>query len=197
MLRNKLRIGFAVVVQIGQESIEQGHITARLDGEMQIGKLSRGRPARIDHDNFCAARFFRGHQALKQYRMTPGEIGTDQHHEISKFQILIISGNHISPESPLVAGNRGRHAETAVGVDIGRTDETLHQLVGNVIVFCQQLAGNIKGNRVRSMLRNGLAEFLRNEIKCLVPRCAFTRNFGKQQAVIKRKRFGQGRALGA
>ncbi|MNR53681.1 hypothetical protein D3C85_1737320 [compost metagenome] len=51
-----------------------------------------------------------------------------------------------------MAGHRGGHAEARIGVDIRRTDEALHQLVGDVVIFGQQLTGDVEGNRVRPML---------------------------------------------
>ena len=58
---NKSSIDCTMGMQMDKEPVEQGHITARFGGKMHIGKLGGGRPARIDHDNLCAAGFFRGH----------------------------------------------------------------------------------------------------------------------------------------
>ena len=57
-----------------------------------------------------------------------------------------------------MAGDRRGHAQTRIGVDIGRADEALHQLVGDVIVLGQQLAGEIEGDRIRAVLRDGARE---------------------------------------
>jgi hypothetical protein len=52
------------------------------------------------------------------------------------------SRHRVGAEGALVAGDRRGHAEARVGVDVGRADEALHQLVGDVIVLGQQLAGD-------------------------------------------------------
>ena len=56
-----------------------------------------------------------------------------------------------APKARRVAGDRRRHAQPRIGVDIGRADKALHQLVGDVIILGEQLAGEIEGDRVRSV----------------------------------------------
>ena len=43
-----------------------------------------------------------------------------------------------------MAGDGGGHAEPGVGVDVAGADEALHQLVGDVVVLGQELAGDIE-----------------------------------------------------
>ena len=47
--------------------------------------------------------------------------------------------------------HRRRHAKPGIGVDIAAADEALHQLVGDVVVLGQELAGDIEGDSVRPM----------------------------------------------
>src|SRR5439155_15357299 len=61
-------------------------------------------------------------------------------------------------ERAFVPGDRGSHAQARVGVDVRRTDEALHQLVGDVIVLGEQLPGQIKRDGVRGLLRRQQAE---------------------------------------
>ena len=95
--------------------------------------------------------------ALVEHRMAPGEIGADQHDKIGEFQILVAAGHRVGAEGAAMAGDRRRHAQARIGVDIGRADEALHQLVGDVIVLGQQLAGDVEGDRVRAVLGDRLA----------------------------------------
>jgi hypothetical protein len=48
-----------------------------------------------------------------------------------------------------MAGDRGRHTEARVGVDVGRAEKAFHQLVGDVVILGEQLAGQIEGDRIR------------------------------------------------
>ena len=90
---------------------------------------------------------------LVEHRVAPGEIGADQHDQIGELQILVAAGHRVGAEGPAVAGDRRGHAEARIGVDIGRADEALHQLVGDVIVLGQKLAGDVEGDRVRAHAR--------------------------------------------
>ena len=97
-------------------------------------------------------------QALEQHRMAPGEIGADQHDEVGLLEILVAARHGVRAEGAPVAGDRRGHAQAGVGVDIGRADEALHQLVGDVIVLDQQLAGDIEGDAVGAMRRRSSRE---------------------------------------
>ena len=85
--------------------------------------------------------------------MAPGEVRADQHDEIGLLEILVAAGHRVGAERALVAGDRRGHAQPRVGVDVGRADEALHQLVGDVVVLGQQLAGDVEGDAVGAVLR--------------------------------------------
>ena len=106
---------------------------------MQVGDVRRHRAARIDDDDAhpgpCLLR--RG-EALIEHRVAPGEVRADQHDEIGKLEVLVSPRHGVRAEGALVAGDRGRHAEARIGVDVGRADEALHQLVGDIIILGQQ-----------------------------------------------------------
>ena len=82
--------------------------------------------------------------ALEQNRMAPGGVRADEHDQIGLIEILIDSRHGVGAESARWPGDRRRHAEPRIGVDIGRADEALHQLVGDVIILGQQLAREIE-----------------------------------------------------
>ena len=95
-------------------------------------------------------------EALVQHRVAPGEVRADQHHEIGQFQVLVQPRHGVGAEGAAVAGDGGGHAKPRIGVDIGRADEALHQLVGDVVVLGQQLARDIEGHRIRAVLGDRL-----------------------------------------
>jgi hypothetical protein len=83
-----------------------------------------------------------------QDRMAPCHIGADQHDEIGLVEVAVDTRHDVGAESAAMAGDRGRHAQPRVGVDIGRAEKALHQLVGDVIVL-GELAGQIERDRLR------------------------------------------------
>ena len=130
--------------EMHQQAAEQRGVHAGRDGQEQVG-IFRGRgAARVDHDDLGAARALVGDHALVQHRMAPGGVGADQNDEIGVVEILIGARHGVGAEGAAMAGDRRRHAQPRIGVDIGRADEALHQLVGDVIILGQQLAGQIE-----------------------------------------------------
>ena len=110
-----------------------------------------------------------GGDALIEHRMAPGEIGADEHDEVGEFQILVAAGHRVGAEGALVPGDRGGHAQARIGVDIGRADEALHQLVGDVVVLGEQLARDVEGDRVWAVRADRLVELAGDEVERRVP----------------------------
>ena len=141
----------ARVGEIGEQTVEQQDVHAQGERQMQIGCFGGDGAARVDVDDLRSALLARRHQALIEHRVAPGHVAADLNDEIGFLQILVAARHDILAEGAHMARHRGRHAEPRIGVDIPRTDETLHQLVGDVIVFGQELAGDIEGDRIRPM----------------------------------------------
>ena len=125
----------AGVGQLHQQPGEQRGVGARLQAQKQVSIASGIGAARIDHHDARAALKLVGEHALKQNRVAPGRVGADQYQQIGLVEILIATGHGIGAECAAMAGNRRRHAEARIGIDIGAADEALHQLVGNVIIL--------------------------------------------------------------
>src|SRR3546814_18428864 len=75
---------------------------------------------------------------------------------ISDWSSDVCSSDLVLAERALVAGYCRRHAQARVGVDVGRADIALHQLVGDVIVFRKQLSRNVESDAVRAGWGNGM-----------------------------------------
>jgi hypothetical protein len=129
--------------------------------------------------------------------MAPCEIAADQNHQIGKLKILVIAGNHVAAECAAVAGDAGRHAQTGIGVDVGAADEAFHQLVGDVIVFGQQLAGDVEGDRVGAVPLDHFAEAPRYRGERFVPGGLPAVHLGVEQPAFQIEGFTQGAPLGA
>src|SRR3546814_7412766 len=72
---------------------------------------------------------------------------------------------------------------------------SLHQFVGDIIVFGQKLPRDVKGDAARTMARDGLLEPLRDEVERLVPTRSFVTDHGRKQAAFEADCFAQMRAL--
>ncbi|MGY4446322.1 hypothetical protein ACVWZR_000982 [Bradyrhizobium sp. i1.3.1] len=105
--------------------------------------------------------------------MTPGRIRADEHEEISLVEILVAAGHGVGAEGAAVARDRGRHAEPRIGVDIGRADKALHQLVGDVIVLSQELAREIERDRIGAVARHDVLHAMGDVVECIAPGDAF------------------------
>ena len=94
------------------------------------------------------------------------------------------------------ATERG-HAEAGVGVDVGRADEALHQLVGDVVVLGQQLARAVDRDAVRAVRVDRGAEARGDQVEGLVPAGVAAVDARGEQAVLEAEGLAERRALRA
>ncbi len=157
------------VGEMREQAAEQRGIHAGRDRQEQVGVFGgRGAP-RIDDDQFGAALAFRGNHPLIEDRMTPRRVRADQHDEVGFVDVPVDAGHGVGAESAAMAGNRGGHAQARIGVDIGRAEEALHQLVGDVIVLGEQLPGEIERDRARAVAIDDRAQSARNLVERACP----------------------------
>ncbi len=154
---------------MNQQTCEQCRVGAGLQAQKQISIAGGIGPARIDHHHAGAARLLVGKHALVQDRMAPGRVGADQHQQVCLVEILIAAGHGVGAERAAVTGDRRRHAQPRIGVDIGAADETLHQLVGDVVILGQQLAGEIERHRTRPVALDDMGKAVRDMIERVAP----------------------------
>ena len=188
--------------EIGQQPAEEGRIGTRCNRQKQVGIVSRRGAARIDHHDPGAALALVCDHPLVQHRMAPGGVRSDQHDEVGAVDIFISARHGVGPERAPLSGDRGCHAEPGIGVDIRRADEALHQLVGDVVVLGQQLAGEIKRDGAGTVPRDDLLEAVRDRRERRIPSDPRQRAIAlpahrMQKPTIKRKRFAKGRSFGA
>ena len=126
---------------------------------MQIRQVGARGAARIDrHHAHRRTLLLRLRQSLIGNRMGPGGVGAHQHHQIRLGEIFITAGYRVRAKGALVAHHRRGHAEARVGVDIGRAEIALHQLVGDVVILGEQLAGGVDRHRLRTVLLDNGAQ---------------------------------------
>ncbi len=86
------------------------------------------------------------------------------------------------------------HSRELVSMLAG-ADETLHQLVGNVIVLGEELAGDVEGDGIRAMPLANAHKFSGDEIERLVPTRLAPVEDRRSQPIRDRQRFLQRGAL--
>ena len=185
-----------------QQSAEQRGVGAGLQAEKQIVLADGVGPARIDHHDAGAALLLVDEHALVQHRMAPGRVGADQHQQIGLVEILVAARHRVGAERAAVAGDRRGHAQPRIGVDIGAADKTLHQLVGDVIVLGQQLAGEIERDRAGAVARDDVLKAMRDMVERVAPghplhRPLVAADHRMQQAVFQPERLAERRSLRA
>ena len=185
-----------------QQPREQSGVGARLQSQEQVGVFSGVGPARIDHHDPRAARLLVGEHALEQDRMAPRRVGADQHQEVGLVEILVTSGHGIGAECTTMTGNRRRHAEPRIGIDIGAADEPFHQLVGDVIILGQQLSREIERHRAGAVALDDMGKAMRDMVERVAPGHPLhgtlaAADHRMKQPVLKPKRFAQRRAFRA
>ena len=135
--------------------------------------------------------------------MGVGGIGTGNKQTIGLINIGVTSRRCICTQGRFVTSHRRRHAQARVGVDVVGANQALGQFVEDVIIFGQQLAGNIKRDTVRPVLPNRFGKPRRRMIKCSIPADTLTCRRAGGAELRKLRACGvrigqmQGRALGA
>ena len=67
--------------------------------------------------------------------MAPGGVGANEHDQVGFIEVPVGSGHSIGAEGAAVTGDGGGHAQSRIGIDVGRAEKAFHQLVGNVVIF--------------------------------------------------------------
>ncbi len=129
--------------------------------------------------------------------MAPGGVRADEHQEVGLVQVLVAARHGVGAEGPAVRRHRGRHAEPRIGVDVGRADEALRQLVGDVVILGEQLAREVERHRIRSMRRDGALEPLGHRVERFVPGRPPPGDLGVEDTIVEGEGFAERRALRA
>ncbi len=190
-MRQHAAVG-ALLRQPVQQTVKQRGVAAGTQRQMHIGDITAGGAARIDHHHLHRWPLqLRLHQPLPEHRVRPGGIGTAEDHQIGMIKIRITARHGIGAKSALVAHHCGGHTEPRIGVDVARTDKSLHQLVSDIIIFGQQLTGSVKRHRLRAMLVNDLLQSAGYRVERGLPADAAAVDMGIAQPARLAQRVGQ------
>ena len=190
-----------------QHGVEQRHVGARQDGQMQVGKCRGLSAARIDDDDFqIGVSFARGLDAAEQNGMRERRIRSGDKQARRMIQVFITAGRRIHAQRLLVAGHGRRHAQARVGIDVIGTDQALGELVEDVVVLGKQLSRDIEADTVRAVFTDGGSKAIGEMVESFIPGASCARQVSRctQLRVTgatgqRRGRHGErkGRALGA
>ena len=159
-----------------QQAVEQRHVGAGLQRQVQIGDFGGVGAARVaDNDLQRRVRGLRVFNAPKQNRVRKRRVAAGDEQALGVFQVVVAGRRRIGPQRLFVTRDRAAHAQARVGVDVVRADQALGQLVEDVIVLGQQLAGNVKTHRVRAVLTDDSGKFFGGEVQRAVPAHALGR----------------------
>ena len=153
-----------------QHGVVERDIGAGLDGQIQIGSLGGVGATRIDYDQFhVGPRLARILDATEHDGMGEGGVGAGDEQAIDFRDVFVGAGRCIGAERKLVAADRARHAQARIGVDVVGTNQSLGQLVEDVVVLGQQLAGDVEGHRVGAVARDSVGETVGGVIERNIP----------------------------
>ena len=153
-----------------QHGVEQRHVGAGQDRQVQVGFRCGIGAARVDHDQFeFGIVFTRRLDAAKQDGMGVGGIRPGDENHPRVVDVFITAGRRIGAQGRLVAGHRGRHAQARIGVDVVGADQPLGQLVEDVVVLGGELAGDIEAHRIRPVFANDGGECVCRMVERRVP----------------------------
>src|SRR5258708_4768271 len=138
---------------------------------MQVGEARSHRAPRIDDDDFHfrppGTRFL---DPPEEHRVREGGVRARDEKAVGVIEVLVAIRRRVDTERGGVAGHGRGHAQARIGVDIGRTEKALRELVEDVIVLGEELAGYVEGDRVGAMLANRGEKASGDMIERLVPR---------------------------
>ncbi|MCY1408898.1 hypothetical protein D9M71_242300 [compost metagenome] len=134
-----------------QQAVEQGEVGARAYLQEQVGLVRGGGAPGVDDDQ-AGAGLDPVHHAQEQDRVTVGHVRTADEEQVGAVEVLVGAGRRVGTERELVAAAGAGHAQARVGLDLVGADETLGQLVDQVLRLQRHLPGDIKGEGVRPVL---------------------------------------------
>ena len=89
------------VGQVNQKAGEQNTVHAGLNRQREIGTLGCCRATDIDGDHAGAALLPRAHHPLKEHRMAPRRIRSNEHHEVRLVEVFVAAWHRIRPKARL------------------------------------------------------------------------------------------------
>src|SRR5260221_1009733 len=130
-------------------------------------------------------------------------VGSVKKNASATINICVSAGRRSGAERGFVTGHRRTHAQPRIGIDVIGADQALGEFVESVVILGQQLAGDIEGDAIGTMLADALRELAGGGIERQFPadaparRRAFAAQLRIQGACHRAQGEMQGRSLAA
>ena len=151
VLGDEIGVDVTVFDEQVQEPVQQRQVGAGLDLQVQVGPLRGFGAARVDDDQLGAGLHPVRHPQ-EQDRMAVGHVGADHEKQVGAVEVGVGAGRSVGAERLLVPGARAGHAQPGVRLDVHGAQETLGQLVGQILRLDGHLTGHVERDRVGSVL---------------------------------------------
>jgi len=153
-----------------QHAVQERDVAAGLDLQVQVGGGGGLGAARIDDDDLQRrVGLARVLDAAKQDRVRERGVRSGDEERRRVREVVVAARRRVGAERRLVAGNRARHAQARVGVDVVGADQALGKLVEDVVVLGQELARDVESDRVGAVRGDRRGEAFGGEVKRRVP----------------------------
>ena len=97
------------------------------------------------------------------------DVAAGDEHRARVVEVFIAGRRRVGTERQLVARHRRAHAQSRVGVDVVGADQCTRELVEDVVVLGQQLAGQIQAHRVGAVVAHGACDASGHEVDRRAP----------------------------
>ena len=153
-----------------EHRVVEGDVGAGQEGEVEIGGFGGVRAAGVDDDQLHVRVGFSGVlDAAEGDRVGEGGVAAGDEKGLGVGDVLVAARRGIGAQAELVAGHRAGHAQTRVGVEVVAADEAFHQLVEDVVILGEELAGAVDRDGVRAVFLDDCGEFFGGGIERRVP----------------------------
>ena len=150
------------------QAIEEGHVGAHLDGDMDIGEFGQLGVPRISH-NQVSALLDSILQEGGSHRMRLRHVGADDEEGLGLGKISKRIGHRPRTKSSRQTGDGGSVSGTGAVIDIIRLDHGAEKLLHVIGVFVNTPGAAHASQSVGTVLGNGLFNFARHQVQGFVP----------------------------
>ncbi len=142
-----------------QHAVAEHDVGAGQDGQVQVGHRRRFGAARVGHDDLQAR--VRGPRVLdapEEDGVRPGRVAARDEQALRQREVFIAGRRCVRAQRGLVARDGAAHAQAGIGVDVVGADQSLGQLVEDVVVLGEQLARHVEPDRIGAVRLDDVRE---------------------------------------
>ena len=153
-----------------EHRVVEGDVGAGQEGEVEVGGFGGVGAAGVDDHQLHVRVGLPGvFDAAKGDRVREGGVAAGDEKGFGVGDVLVAAGRRVGAQAELVAGHRAGHAQARVGVEVVAADEAFHQLVEDVVILGEELAGAVDRDGVRAVLLDDCGESFGGGIERRVP----------------------------